>query len=170
MKNQSRLNVPIFFPIMIIYIVTNHSSLIFLTVKYLDFERWLKGFADQIAQMSDYQQLRVSRITTPAKMCGGNKCLLIYAKRCPVVYGKLMIFFIFCNIWCYLIGNTITDFKKIVTGLGGQTNASQVVLSSSSTDTKLITKGPNKNTEGKRCYMIPITGLSKVIKTRCQSK
>ena len=47
-------------------------------------------------------------------------------------------------------------------GLGGDTNASQVVLSSSSTDTKLITKGPKKNTEGKRCYMIPIAGLSKV--------
>ena len=112
--------------------------------------------------MSDYQQLRVSRITTPAKMCGGKKCLLIYAKRCPVVFGNNDLFLFFCNILCFLKGNTIADFKKIVTGLGGQTNASQVVLSSSSTDTKLITKGPNKNTEGKRCYMIPLTGLSKV--------
>lgn len=47
--------------------------------------------------------------------------------------------------------------------MGGETNASQVVLSSSSTDTKLITKGPNKNTDGKRCYMVPLSGLSKVI-------
>lgn len=62
-----------------------------------------------------------------------------------------------------LIGSTITDFKQIVKGIGGETNASQVVLSSSSTDSRLITKGPNKNTEGKRCYMVPVNGLSKVI-------
>ena len=48
-------------------------------------------------------------------------------------------------------------------GLGGEINASQVVLSSSSTDSRLITKGEGKNTEGKRCYMIPVNGLSKVM-------
>ena len=50
----------------------------------------------------------------------------------------------------------------MVIGLGGEVNASQVVLSSSSTDVKLITKGPNKNTEGKRCTMVPVGSLSKV--------
>ena len=112
--------------------------------------------------MTEYQQLRVSRITTPAKLCGGKKCLLINAKRCPVVFGNI-IFIGFLFISPIQIGNTISDFKKIVTGLGGETNASQVVLSSSSTDTKLITKGPNKNTEGKRCFMVPVASLSKVI-------
>ena len=48
-------------------------------------------------------------------------------------------------------------------GLGGEINASQVVLSSSSTNSRLITKGEGKNTEGKRCYMIPVNGLSKVM-------
>ena len=62
----------------------------------------------------------------------------------------------------FYAGSTITDFKNIVRGMGGETNASQVVLSSSSTDTRLITKGPDKNTEGKRCYMVPVQGLSKV--------
>lgn len=60
------------------------------------------------------------------------------------------------------VGSSITDFKQIVKGMGGEVNASQVVLSSSSTDSRLITKGPGKNTEGKRCYMVPISGLSKV--------
>ena len=60
------------------------------------------------------------------------------------------------------LGSTISDFKQIVKGMGGEVNASQVVLSSSSTDNRLITKGPGKNTEGKRCYMVPINGLSKV--------
>ena len=60
-------------------------------------------------------------------------------------------------------GNVISDFKKMVIGLGGEVNASQVVLSSSSTDVKLITKGPNKNTEGKRCTMVPVGSLSKVV-------
>lgn len=64
----------------------------------------------------------------------------------------------------YITGSTISDFKLTVTRLGGETNASQVVLSSSSTDTRLVTKGPGKNTEGKRCYMLPLRGLSKVRK------
>ena len=59
-------------------------------------------------------------------------------------------------------GSKISDFKQIVKGMGGDSNASQVVLSNSSMDVKLITKGVSKNTEGKRCYMIRINGLSKV--------
>jgi hypothetical protein len=46
--------------------------------------------------------------------------------------------------------------------MGGETNSSQVVLSGSSMYTKLVTKGAEKNTEGKRCYMVPLSGLSKV--------
>ena len=49
--------------------------------------------------------------------------------------------------------------------MGGDTNSSQVVLSSSSTDSKLVTKGPEKNTEGKRCFMVPLHGMSKVHRT-----
>ena len=61
-----------------------------------------------------------------------------------------------------LTGSKISDFKEIVLGIGGESNSSQVVLSCSSTDSKLVTKGAEKNTEGKRCYMVPLSGLSKV--------
>lgn len=67
-----------------------------------------------------------------------------------------------CNI-INIPGSTISDFKLVVKGMGGEINASQVVLSSSSTDNRLITKGEGKNTEGKRCYMIPVHGFSKVM-------
>ena len=54
---------------------------------FIDFERWIQAFSAVVEQMSDYQRLRVSRITTPSKLCGGLKCLLIYPKKCPVVLG-----------------------------------------------------------------------------------
>lgn len=54
---------------------------------FQDFERWLLGFADVVGQFTDYQKLRVSRVTTPSKLCGGAKCLLINARRCPVILG-----------------------------------------------------------------------------------
>ena len=59
-----------------------------------DFERWLIAFGEEISKMTSYQQLRVSRITTPAKLCGGQKCLLINAKRCPVVFGNKCLLFV----------------------------------------------------------------------------
>ena len=108
------------------------------------------GFAEEIGKMAAHQQLRVSRITTPTKICGGRKCLLINPRLCPVILGIALNIFLPCSLQS--LGSTISDFKQIVVGLGGETLASQVVLSSSSTDTKLITKGPTKNTDGKRCY------------------
>ena len=117
------------------------------------------GFAEEIGKMAAHQQLRVSRITTPTKICGGRKCLLINPRLCPVILGIALNIFLPCSLQS--LGSTISDFKQIVVGLGGETLASQVVLSSSSTDTKLITKGPTKNTDGKRCYMVPVHGLSK---------
>ena len=117
------------------------------------------GFADEIGKLEAHQQLRVSRITTPTKICGGRKCLLINPRLCPVILGIGLNIFLLCSLQS--LASTIAHFKKIVTGLGGETLASQVVLSSSSTDTKLITKGPAKNTDGKRCYMVPVHGLSK---------
>ena len=117
------------------------------------------GFAEEIGKLEVHQQLRVSRITTPTKICGGRKCLLINPRLCPVILGIALNSFLPCSLQS--LGSTISDFKQIVVGLGGETLASQVVLSSSSTDTKLITKGPAKNTDGKRCYMVPVQGLSK---------
>lgn len=117
------------------------------------------GFADEIGKLEAHQQLRVSRITTPTKICGGRKCLLINPRLCPVILGIGLNIFLPCSLQS--LGSTIADFKQIVIGLGGETLASQVVLSSSSTDTKLITEGPAKNTDGKRCYMVPVHGLSK---------
>ena len=46
---------------------------------FKDFERWLFGFGEVIRKMEEHQKLRVSRITTPNKICGGmmiNKLLV----------------------------------------------------------------------------------------------
>ena len=55
---------------------------------FKDFERWLFGFGEVIRKMEEHQKLRVSRITTPNKICGGMRCLLVNSRRCPVVFGK----------------------------------------------------------------------------------
>ena len=91
--------------------------------------------------MTDYQKLRVCRITTPSKICGGMRCLLVNSKRFPVIFGMKFLSGVYI-LWLKISfsGSKISDFKQIVVGMGGETNSSQVVLSSSSTDTKLITK------------------------------
>ena len=64
---------------------------VYFNLTIIDFERWLIGFGEELEKMTDYQQLRVSRITTPSKICGGQKCLLINTKRCPVVFGRYFV-------------------------------------------------------------------------------
>ena len=59
-------------------------------VQNSDLERWLESFAVEIGKMTPHQQLRVSRITTPTKICGGRKCLLIHTKLCPVILGIVL--------------------------------------------------------------------------------
>ena len=58
----------------------------------LDFERWLFAFGAEVEKMTVYQKLRVTRITTPNKICGGMRCLLVNSKRCPVALGNSYIY------------------------------------------------------------------------------
>ena len=60
-------------------------------------------------------------------------------------------------------GNKISDFKTVVENIGGSISSVQQMLRSDCLDDKIITKPKEvKNTESKRCMLIPISGLSKV--------
>ena len=44
-------------------------------------------FASSLTTMTDYQRLRVARLSTPLKECEGQLCLMIAKKNCPVLGG-----------------------------------------------------------------------------------
>ena len=62
----------------------------------------------------------------------------------------------------YFLGSRVTDFKQIVAACGGSVSSPQQMLSMNSFDEKIITKGENRNTESQRCFLIPLSGISKV--------
>ena len=63
--------------------------------------------------------------------------------------------------------NTISSFKSIITNIVGSFSSVQQMLKITSLHTKLITKPKElKNTESKRCCLIPVAGLAKVYSLR----
>ena len=62
-----------------------------------------------------------------------------------------------------LIGNKIANFSTAVGNLGGSISSVQQMLRSDCMDDKIVTKPREiKNTERKRCILVPLNSLSKV--------